>query len=67
MTQERGFSVILWRDGELGYALVSDLNTDELMRLATAVANGSEPADRSGAILRRWNALSFAAFQSVGG
>jgi anti-sigma factor RsiW len=38
---ERGFSVIVWRDGELGYALVSDLNTDELLGLASHVANGS--------------------------
>jgi anti-sigma factor RsiW len=37
----RGFSVILWRDGELGYALVSDLNTDELLGLASHIANGS--------------------------
>jgi anti-sigma factor RsiW len=38
---QRGFSVVLWRDGELGYALVSDLNTDELVGLATHVVNGS--------------------------
>jgi anti-sigma factor RsiW len=38
---ERGFSVVVWRDGELGYALVSDLNGDELLGLATHVANGS--------------------------
>jgi anti-sigma factor RsiW len=41
VNQRRGFSVILWRQGELGYALVSDLNSDELLRLATAIANGS--------------------------
>jgi anti-sigma factor RsiW len=41
VTHARGFSVVLWRDGELGYALVSDLNTDELVRLATHVASGS--------------------------
>ena len=33
-----GFSVLLWRDGDLGYALVSDLNADELLQLATRVA-----------------------------
>jgi anti-sigma factor RsiW len=38
---ERGFSVVVWRDGELGYALVSDLNTEELVGLATHVVNGS--------------------------
>ena len=41
VTHARGFSVILWRDGELGYALVSDLNANELMRLGAHVANGS--------------------------
>jgi anti-sigma factor RsiW len=41
LTHARGFSVILWRDGELGYALVSDLNADELIRLAVHVVNGS--------------------------
>jgi anti-sigma factor RsiW len=39
--QARGFSVVLWRDGELGYALVSDLNAQDLLRLGAAVANGS--------------------------
>jgi anti-sigma factor RsiW len=38
---ERGFSVVLWRDGELGYALVSDLHSDELLALGRQVANGS--------------------------
>ena len=37
----RGFSVVLWRDGELGYALVSDLNTEELVGLAKHVVDGS--------------------------
>ena len=36
-TQERGFSVVLWRDGELGYALVSDLNPSELAQLAERI------------------------------
>jgi anti-sigma factor RsiW len=34
----RGFSVVLWRDGELGYCLVSDVERDTLERLATKVA-----------------------------
>jgi anti-sigma factor RsiW len=34
----RGFSVVLWRDGELGYCLVSDVDRDDLERLATKVA-----------------------------
>lgn len=36
--KERGFNVLLWRDGDLGYALVSDLNQDELFRLAADVS-----------------------------
>jgi anti-sigma factor RsiW len=34
-TAERGFTVILWRRGELGYALVSDVDARELRQLAT--------------------------------
>jgi anti-sigma factor RsiW len=37
----RGFSVMVWRDGELGYALVSDLNTPDLARLGADIASGS--------------------------
>ncbi len=40
-TSARGFNVVLWRSGELGYALVSDANAKELgeigARLAAAV------------------------------
>jgi len=40
-TSARGFNVVLWRSGELGYALVSDANAKELgeigVRLAAAV------------------------------
>jgi len=40
----RGFNVVLWRSGELGYALVSDANAKELgeigARFATAVQGG---------------------------
>jgi anti-sigma factor RsiW len=34
----RGFNVLLWRDGDLGYALVSDMDRSELGRLAAKVA-----------------------------
>jgi anti-sigma factor RsiW len=34
----RGFATILWRDGELGYALVSDVDPKELFRLGVRVA-----------------------------
>jgi anti-sigma factor RsiW len=33
----RGFSVLLWQEGELAYALVSDLNESELRQLAEHV------------------------------
>lgn len=35
--QERGFNVLLWRDADLGYALVSDLGEPELVRLGTKI------------------------------
>jgi anti-sigma factor RsiW len=41
LRHERGFQVVLFSDGELGYALVSDLNADELLRLAAHVAGGA--------------------------
>jgi anti-sigma factor RsiW len=41
LRHERGFSIVLWRDGELGFALVSDLNSDELLLLARHIAAGS--------------------------
>jgi len=34
----RGFSVLLWREGELGYALVSDVDARELTLLASKLA-----------------------------
>ena len=34
----RGFNVVLWRVGELGYALVSDIDATELARLAPRIA-----------------------------
>jgi len=37
-TSSRGFNVLLWRDGDLGYALVSDVDRSELGRLAVKVA-----------------------------
>src|SRR5439155_960865 len=36
----RGFNVILWRAGDLGYALVSDVDARELGRLAAKLARG---------------------------
>jgi anti-sigma factor RsiW len=39
-TTERGFTVILWRRGELGYALVSDVNAGDLLQLASKIAAG---------------------------
>jgi anti-sigma factor RsiW len=33
----RGFSVLLWRDGGLGYALVSDVNSHDLETLASQI------------------------------
>ncbi len=33
----RGFSVLSWRDGDLGYALVSDVNREDLEALAARV------------------------------
>ena len=37
-TTARGFNVIMWRKGELGYALVSDLDRQELTQLAAKIA-----------------------------
>jgi anti-sigma factor RsiW len=37
--QERGFSTVLWRDGDLGYALTSDLNGADLQTLAQRIAD----------------------------
>jgi anti-sigma factor RsiW len=33
----RGFHVVLWRDGDLGYALVSDVDTQELLNLGKKI------------------------------
>ena len=41
VTVARGFNVVLWRAGELGYALVSDLDAPELLRLGSKLAGGS--------------------------
>jgi anti-sigma factor RsiW len=38
ITTSRGFTSVLWRDGELGYALVSDVDPAELARLAERLA-----------------------------
>ena len=37
----RGFSVLLWRDGDLGYALVSDVARADLETLATKIAGAA--------------------------
>jgi anti-sigma factor RsiW len=37
--QKRGFSVVLWRDGDLGYALASDLNGADLQTLSRRIAD----------------------------
>ena len=37
----RGFNVMLWRDGELGYALVSDVGPKDLTLLAEKLAGSS--------------------------
>jgi anti-sigma factor RsiW len=37
--QERGFSAVLWRDGDLGHALTSDLNGADLQTLAQRIAD----------------------------
>jgi anti-sigma factor RsiW len=40
-TTARGFTVLLWRAGELGYALVSDLDPPELLGLASRLSGGA--------------------------
>jgi anti-sigma factor RsiW len=40
-TASRGFNVMLWRDGELGYALVSDVSPKDLTLLAEKLASSS--------------------------
>ena len=35
-----GFNVLVWRDGDLGYSLVSDLNQQELVTLGAKIAGG---------------------------
>jgi anti-sigma factor RsiW len=39
LRQSRGFSVVLWRQGDLGYALTSDLNGGDLQALARRIAD----------------------------
>ncbi|HXN31103.1 MAG TPA: zf-HC2 domain-containing protein [Polyangiaceae bacterium] len=36
----RGFHVLIWQDGDLGYALVSDVNEADLLKLGTKIAGG---------------------------
>jgi anti-sigma factor RsiW len=41
----RGFNLVLWREGDLGYVLVSDLDMPEVTHLAEKLAPTSEAAD----------------------
>jgi len=41
VTTSRGFNAIVWREGELGYALVSDVDLPELARLVGRLAAAS--------------------------
>jgi anti-sigma factor RsiW len=41
VTLSRGFNVMLWRSGELGYALVSDVDGAELAQLAAKLGVAS--------------------------
>jgi anti-sigma factor RsiW len=36
---KRGFDVVTWRDGDLGYSLVSDVSRAELETLAQRIAD----------------------------
>jgi anti-sigma factor RsiW len=38
--QLRGYNMLLWRDGGLGYALVSDVDAADLASLAARIAPG---------------------------
>jgi len=41
VTTERGYNVILWRRGELGYALISDVDPAELKQLPARITPAS--------------------------
>jgi anti-sigma factor RsiW len=41
VSASRGFNLVLWREGELGYALVSDVEAPELIGLAAKLAPAS--------------------------
>jgi anti-sigma factor RsiW len=41
LRHSRGFNVILWRSGELGYALVSDVDAADLSQLAAKLGVAS--------------------------
>lgn len=45
-TSERGFHVMLWHGGGLGYALVSDVNAEELRDVAARFAAATVPEHR---------------------
>jgi anti-sigma factor RsiW len=44
ISASRGFNLVLWREGELGYVLVSDLDMPEVTHLAEKVAPTSDAA-----------------------
>jgi anti-sigma factor RsiW len=44
----RGFNLLLWRDGELGYALVSDVDAGDLAALGARVTMGPQTAPSPG-------------------
>jgi hypothetical protein len=41
VADDRGFHVILWRQGEQGYALISDVDLPELTQLAVKLSASS--------------------------
>ena len=54
MATARGFNVVLWRAGDLGYALVSDVSTRELLALGHSAGPDGRPTHRRG---RTWLAV----------
>ena len=40
LATSRGFHVLLWREGDLGYALVSDVAEQDLLTLGAKIAGG---------------------------
>jgi len=40
-TQSRGFTVLLWRTGDLGYAVVPDVDQEERLPLGVKIAGSA--------------------------